>query len=360
MKHYAIAGTLLLAGLLLGPPAHADTITLSDGSKVLGTVRGLTESQLTLETKFAGTIVIDKSLIVTIDIDQPVNVEMSTGDRLVGPVAWKPELDRAVVETELGGVPIEVQAVDAIWTKDGKSPEVLALEAQIEEEKKKAEAAAGNWTFTFEAGLIYREGNTDVFNVRGRAEAIRQSAKDQLKFYLSGVYSEEDDERSEHEVKAGTYYEYLFTERWFAYWRLDLEYDEFEDLELRLSTAGGPGYYWIKEKKHELKSRVGIGYLHESYFDGTQEDKAQMEVGLDWRIDINEWLRFTTNNVWYPSFDGIDDYRLTSDNAFVIPIASSEVWKLKFGALYEYDSIPAQGRERLDQTYYANIMAEFK
>ena len=89
-------------------------------------------------------------------------------------------------------------------------------------------------------------------------------------------------------------------------------------------------------------------------------DTAQAELGFDYRIDIAPWLQFTNSSTWYPTFEGLDDYRLVSDSAFLIPLGGSEIWKLKLGAEYEYKSLPNPGRERLDQTYYANILVELK
>lgn len=353
----AIVLTICVGGLL---PASADVVTLNDGSKLLGKVVRLQEGKLTLETAFAGTLEIDAALIETVATEDPVNVAVDTGDRLVGSIEWRPEIERAVVQSELGGIPVDVTRIDAIWPKDAKSPEVLAMEQQIEQVKAEAEAAQAKWSATIEAGLLFQEGNTDVFTARGRVELRRKSTKDLLRLYLTGEYGEENDQRNTHEVKSGAYYEYLFTERLFGYGQFELEYDEFENLDLRLSTAVGVGYYWIKEDDHELKTRGGLGYLHETYFDGTTEDAAQADLGLDYRLDIAPWMQFTHSMTYYPTFDSIRDYRLISDSAFLFPLGSSEVWKLKLGALYEYRSMPAAGAERLDQTYYANILIDLK
>jgi hypothetical protein len=64
--------------------ASADVVTLTDGSRVLGTVQRLQDGKLIMETQFAGTLEIDASLIETIATDAPVNVGVDTGDRLVG------------------------------------------------------------------------------------------------------------------------------------------------------------------------------------------------------------------------------------------------------------------------------------
>jgi hypothetical protein len=355
-----VPGFIIALTLALCFPAAGDVITLSDGSKIIGTVERLADGKLTLVTQFAGTLEIDAEQIVSIAVDEPVNIGMKSGDRLVGPIEWKPELDRAVVQTDMGGIPITVKHVWAIWPKDGKSPEELAYEEQIEKVKAEAEAARPKWTATLEFGMVYRDGNTEIFNVRGGGQLQRRTQKDLLRFFVTGVYAEDNQRRNESEVKGGAYYEYLFTERFFAFTRTELEYDEFENLDLRLSTGVGAGYYIIKEDDHELKPRAGIGYLHESYMDDTKRDSVEGEVGFEYRVDIRPWLQFTNASTWFPTFERIEDYRLISDSAFLIPLGDSDAWKLKLGALYEYKAIPAAGRERLDQTYYANIVLELK
>ncbi len=359
-RTHFIWAAIVVWGAIQATPVVADVVTLSDGSRLLGTVERMGNGKLILATKFAGTIEIDATMIASIQTDQPVNVGMDSGDRLVGPVEWKPQIDRAVVQTEMGGVPVSIDRITAIWPQDGKSPEVLAMEAQLAKAQEEADAAMARWSATLEAGLFVTEGNKDIFRASGRAEARRTSAKDLLKFYISGEYSEEDDERSTSEVKGGAYYEYQFTQRWFGYGRMDLEYDEFENLDLRVSTALGVGYYWLKKPEHELKTRGGMGYLHEAYRDGLTYDAAQAELGLDYRVDLAPWVQFTHSTTWYPTFEALRDYRLVSDSALLFPLGDSKTWKLKLGALYEYDSIPNPGFERLDQTYYANILAELK
>lgn len=352
--------TIIILWALPATSGRADVITLSDGSRLLGTVERMADGKLILVTQFAGTIEIDTSMVASIQTDQVMAVGMDSGDRLIGIIEWKPEIERAVVQTEMGGVPIAVDRVEAIWPKDGKSPEVLAMEAQIAKVKEEFEAQRAKWAVRLEAGFFFTEGNKDIFRAYGRAELNRTSLKDLLKFYVSGEYAEEDDDRNTHEIKGGMYYEYLFTERWFAYTRMDAEYDEFENLDLRFSTVVGGGYYWLKKPEHELKTRAGIGYLHETYMDGITDDTAQGELGLDYRIDIKKWLQFTHSMMWYPTFRALRDYRLVSDSAVLFPLGDSDVWKLKIGALFEYDSIPSPGFERLDHTYYANIVLDLK
>lgn len=356
----AFLTTVVLATLALAPAA-ADVIELTDGSRLLGTIVRMQDGKLILETQFAGTLEIDASLIKTIQTAEPVNVGVDTGDRLVGPIEWQSDLERPVVQTELGGVPVDLPRISAIWPKDGKSPEALALEQQIEQAKAEIEAQRAKWSATFEAGLSYQEGNTKAFEARGRGELRRTGLKDLLRFYLSGRYVERNRVRDTAEFIFGTFYQYLLTERFFPYGRLELEYDEFENIELRATAIVGVGYYWIKKDNHELKNLLGVGYLHESFLtDKESRNAAQAEVGVAYRLDIAPWVQFVHATSWFPTFESLEDYRIVSDTGFIFPINGSDMWKFKLGAQYQYKSIPVGDADRLDQTYYANILIDVK
>jgi len=356
LNHCAL---ILLFGLAL-PAARADVVTLTDGSRLIGTVERLADGKIILVTEFAGTLEIEQDKIASIETDQPINVGMDSGDRLVGRINWNDTVEHAVVQTAMGGIPVDVERISDVWPRDGKSPEAVAMEQQVAAIREEAAARVGKWTATVEAGLLRKDGNTNSLNARGRAELRHQSTDDLLKFYLSGEYSEESEIRNTAEVKAGAYYEYLITERIFAYGSLDLEYDEFENLDLRAIVSAGGGYYWIKKPEHELNTRGGIGCKHESFMDGFVENTPQAVVGLDYRLDITSWMQFVNSTTWHPTFESVRDYRLVADTALLFPLGGSDIWKLKIGALYEYDPLPRPEFEPLDETYYANILLDIK
>ena len=71
-------------------------------------------------------------------------------------------------------------------------------------------------------------------------------------------------------------------------------------------------------------------------------------------------MRFVNATTYYPTFESVDDFRIVSDSGFIFPLGQSDMWKLKLGAEYEYKSVPVAGAERLDQTYYANILLDIE
>ncbi len=348
---------LLLAVVLVGVVAAcgwADVVTLSDGSRLVGVFGRLDGDKLIIETLFAGTLEIDATHVVRIETEGPKFVEMSSGDRLVGRIEWQPAADTAVVQTEMGGVPIKVDNVVAVWGPDDKSPEQMRHEAEMEAKRPR-------WAFEAEIGATKKTGNTETMDFHGRLELRRKTDKDLLKFFVTGVYGEEDDLRNTAEVIGGAEYEYLFTDRAFAYARNTYEYDEFENIQLRVVLAAGGGYYFIKEEDHELKVRGGGGLRHESYLEDANGNTAPSQtdpiadLGLNYRLDIKPWLRFTHSTGYTPSLEEFGDYRLEFDTAFVVPLGADDRWKWKLGVRNDYDSRPAPGIERLDTLYYTNV-----
>lgn len=343
-----IASTVLF--LLVTPVSFADSVTLLDGSVIVGTIERQHAGKLHIVTDFAGKLEIDASKIKSYTSEKKLNVALGSGDRLVGPLSKPASGEKSVVETAIGPIAVGPDQVSAIWPDGQEHPDVIA----------KIESLKPKWVTRLEGGITRKEGNTDSLEGRAKAEIVRKTADDLLKFYASADYGEQNDVRSRSEYIAGTRYENNITERLYWYIRGELEYDEFENLDLRATAAGGLGYYWIKEKVQDLKTSIGAGYRHQSFKDDTTEDDAILDLGLDYRLDINPWAQFTHATVYSPSLERFSDYLLTLDTAFAFPLANSDMWKLKLGVRNDYNSDPRPGRDRLDNTYYANVVLELK
>lgn len=357
MKTSCLKAALLLICLSIMPAALADSVWTSDGSKLVGKIEILSDNKLVLNTAIAGTLELDAAYITAIRTAEPVTVELKSGDRLVGTLVDSPESEQPFMHTALGDLPFSPGDIVSLWPAGAESPEMAALKAEYEEQVKETEKAyQPQWASTLEAGGVLKDGNTDTLDARGKLVLSRKTANDFLRYQLMGEYGEEDDRRTKNEIKGGLLYENNFAQRWSWYTRLALEFDEFENLDLRSTVAAGLVYRWIEEEDVEFKTRAGVGYRHESYDTGDTADDLVVDLGLDLRKDFAPWLRFTHSTTFSPSFEDFGDYRLDVDTAAAVPLGGSDRWKLKFGMLNEYNSKPQPGLEKLDNTYYVNIL----
>lgn len=347
---------LAIVVLLLAPAGAvlADVVHTSDGSKLVGKITHWSGDKLVIETTIAGTLELDGSLVVGVETDEPVVVQFTSGDRLIGRVELADDGKSSVVHAAIGEITVTTEEIAAVWQPGADSPEVIAVKEQAEETRK---ALTPTWTVALQAGGSRREGNTDKRDARGRLDIIRKTKKDLLTFYLAASYSEEDDTRSENEYLGGIMYENKFTDRWYWYSRLDMEFDEFENLDLRSTAAAGVGYYWLDKPEHMFKTRLGLGYRHEAFTDNVTNDVAIIDLGYNYRLDIAPWVQFTQGFTYSPDFEEFDDYRLDIDTALLFPLKNDNL-KLKLGIRNEYNSMPQPGIDRLDNTYYINLVLQ--
>ena len=334
----------------------ADIVTTSDGSRLVGTVESISEGKLVIQTGIAGRLEIDASKVTGISTDGPVNVAFSSGDTLVGPIMASAQTGESIVQSKLGDIPISPSDITLVWPEGQEHPQIAAIREQAEVE---IEASKPQWSVTLEGGASYTEGNIDELVGHGRFDVKRTTKDDLLNLYLAGKYAEQEKKRTTNEYSGGMRYENSLTERWFWYARTELEYDEFEGIDLRATAAAGGGYYWLKRPDHELKTGLGVGYRHESYANGRTEDAAVLDLGLDYRLDVTPWAQFTHSTAYCPDFLEFNDYRLKFDTALLVPF-KDERWAWKIGMRNEYNSRPQRGFDRLDNTYYTSIVLSLK
>lgn len=344
-------GVVVAFALLLSVDVSmADQVLLTDGSIVVGKVTRIAEGKLTIETDFAGTLTIDTSKVDGITTEEPLNVEIDTGDRAVGKLHYQQQGHGQSVVTEVvGHVPVTVNQLTAAWQPGDDSPDVVA-------HQKALEAARPKWTPRAEFGLDGQTGNSEKVGFNGHLSLLRTTEDDRLDLYARGKYARDNGSRSSNEVIAGAKLEVDLTERTFAFGKTELEFDEFESLDLRATVSGGVGYFFIQEEGHVLKGRVGVGYQHESFDDGTSADKGVGELGIDYTKDLAPWVSYNHSTTVYPGLDRIKDTRIVTENAVEIPLADPSDWALKLGVRNEYDGLPRPGIDRLDTYYFLNMV----
>ena len=342
--------------LLFTVSVSADVVVTSDGSRLVGTIEQWADGTVVLDTEFAGRLKIDAGKIKSITTEGRLNVEFTSGDRLVGTLTSESRQDETVMHTELGEIPIAPERIKAAWRVGADSPDVIALKKTMQQAQ---EALKPKWTTTLEVGGSMREGNIDTKKIRGRFDLQRKTDQDLLKFFLAAHFAEQDDLRTENEYKGGIWYENQLDERRFWYTRTELEFDEFENLDLRATAAAGLGRYWLKQPERELKTSAGLGYRHEAFNTGRTTGQAVIDLALNYRVDLAPWVQLTHRGMFSPAIEDFDDYRLDFDTAFVFPF-KQENWKLKLGMTNQYNSHPQPGIVRLDSVYYANVVLELK
>lgn len=345
---YAMGLVLLWLGVAT---VSADVIVTTNGSRLVGTLERMTPESAVIVTAFAGKITVPANMVANIITDQVVAVRFDSGDQLIGTLG-EPSPGEMVMRSDIGEIPVPREKLSDVWPQGADTPEIISLKV---EQAKKLAAVTPKWTAVIEGGGSRTEGNTDTLDGRGRLDIKRQTDLDNLMFHLYGQYSENNDARTKNEYGGGVRFEAKIRNDLYWYARLELEHDEFEDLDLRTTAAAGLTRYWLDKPEHEFKTSLGLGFRHETYEDDRTLDDALIDFGLDYRVDVRPWVQFVQAVSYTPVWDDFGDFRLHSDSALVFPFENENL-KLKSGVRYEYNSMPIAGLDRLDTTYYTNIV----
>lgn len=253
-------------------------------------------------------------------------------------------------------------------------------------------AAEEGWKGRAELGLNGQTGNKERLDVRAGIDVNRKSEGTRLNLYLKGQYAETNSERSANEVMGGTRAEWDISERTYVFGKLDLEHDEFEDLEVRATATTGLGHFFVKRETLELKGWLGAGYEHETFKKDpepvpddlpkpttleesirqillitrqddvitTTTDEVVAEAGYSYRQDFKKNFRFKHGITYYPSVDDpFEQYRVTADTSMEFPVGKEPDWTVRAGVRNEFDAAPQEEVDKLDTTYYLNLGYNF-
>jgi len=356
--------------LALTAPGHAGIVHLDDGSRIQGEIVGFDSAGLTVETSFAGKLVIAAETIAGLDSDKQRTVTLADGGRVTGRLRYRADSGRQVLETAPSRVrSLDMAAVRKIDPLGESLPAVAEADAADSADAADTVDTGGGadrqdsgerWSASSEFGLTGASGNTDRINLNGKATARRESEVDRLNLSVQARFAREDGAETENEIIGRSRYERDFSPRWFAFGGLELERDEFEDLDLRSVLTAGTGVFLIKREAQELKARGGFGYQREAFMSSSTEDEGVLSLGYDYTVALNAWLLFTHSFTILPSLrDPADDFRIESDANLDIPVSDDKAWRIRLGLRNHFDNQPAPGNEELDTFYTVSLAYDF-
>lgn len=369
-------------GLLLALPTVsllADTVETVDGSRLVGRILSIDSGKVVLETAYAGKIEIAQAQVARISTDAPINVRLASGTTMAGRVESDGADGIRIVGTD-GTLSAKTDRVAASWPVGGVDPQQEALRQELAKKDRK-------WAYTASVDLNGKRGNSDKLSSQLALSAVLESDNDRLRFYGSYDRSEENKRKTADEIKGGVDYTSYFYRDLGWYGRIELETDEFENLDFRATAALGLTYRFIKTETQSLEGRAGVGYRFESFKDtlvaapgpgvvtvldpvtglpasyyvpGSDVETMTIDFGIlhDWRFA--SWGRAKTSLTYAPSVEDFGDYNLNHDTGIEIPLGLSDFWVLRLGVANDYKSRPAFGRKSLDTTYYTRLVLRWQ
>ena len=227
-----------------------------------------------------------------------------------------------------------------------------------------APAVINPWHGSAALGLTLARGNTDTTLFSLSTHAERKWTNDDLNLGLEGLYGESKltgDTKSTETAESlhGAIQDNInFTDRLFAYARVDGLHDGISDIEYRFTLAPGAGYYFIKNKVSDLSLEVGPAYIFEKLDDHTQSF-ATLRVSEKFHYALSARSRVWETLEFLPQVDKFDNYIANAELGVEAGLNKSERLLLRTVLQDSYDSIPAPGRLKNDLKLIASVAYKF-
>lgn len=346
--------SLLLPILLCSLPVWAGQVTLKNGDRLSGAVVKSDEKSLVFKSELAGTVTITWDSVVAISSSDPLHVGLRDGQVVVGPVETAGQ-NLEIATKDAGKVVAPKEAVRFIRSKD----EQAAYDAQIE--RYSHPRLTDLWTGFVDVGVAMAQGNAKTSNLNVTANANRATSRDKIEVNFTSLYASSTvsgvSQVTANAIRGGIRYSLNLTPKVMAFGSTDLEYDEFQKLDLRFSPTGGLGWHAVKDERTTLDLLGGVALNREFFATGLNRTSGEALIGQTFSHKLTKASGITEKFTLYPNVTDRGVYRMNFDISVVTAIRKWLGWQLSVSDRFLSDPLP--GLKKNDILFTTGVRLTF-
>jgi putative salt-induced outer membrane protein YdiY len=317
--------------------SRADVIALTNGDRISGQIIASDAETLTMKTEFLGEAKIQWQAITQIESQAPLFLTDKDGQVLVGAVSTSDGTLR-VRTANAGIVPVQKAVVQAIRNEENQK----AYEAEIE--RLRNPSLLDFWSAYFDTGLSFTQGNSETRTFTTAAKAQRKTERDKITVYATSIFAENDTtgitETTANAIRGGSRYELNVSDRLFTFGFIDLEFDEFQNLDLRNVLGGGLGWHVKKTDRTSFNVFGGGSYNQEFFSDDITRRSAEIVAGEELEFKLNDRLTWSERFAFYPNLNESGEYRMQFDTTLVTQLYRWVGWQISLSDRFLSNPIP--------------------
>lgn len=318
-----------------------DSIVLNNNNKIVGEIKSLDKSVLTLKTPFS-----DKDFkikwyhVKEVYSDRFFIIALENGRRFSASIVTD-SINKNLVLLNAGGYIIESELKKIIFL-DAIGKNFLS-----------------RLTAEFDLGLtLTKANNSKQFTSNALLAYVANKWK--ISGTFNTVFSSQDDVDDIKRIEGNTYFQWFLPKEWFLSASADFLSNNEQKLQLRTTGKLGGGYSFIKNNSMNFAAGAGLAYNNESYTDASIDNKNSIEAYLGSQFnkyDIGD-LSLLTSVFAYPSLTESGRFRLD----FKFDLKYDLFWDfyIKTGLTYNFDNQPVQGATKVDYVLQTSFGWELK
>lgn len=313
----------------------ADTVVVTSGDRLHGTIAKVENGKLHLKTDYAGTIQIAWDKIAELQSDGRYQVQSETGKRIEGEI-FRDGNRVAVVDEDVERPLADVEVVSMIRLEPDDDP-------------------PGFWrTLDGSGGLGYSftRGNAEQTQTSVTGEADYRRENYQLQADLTSILARQEDAETTSRHALNARYDRYLTPRAFAFGVTGFERNDRQKLDLRSRFGGGFGWKVIKSRDTEFDLLGGATLTNEQFRNGEGEMVPRNSTGeglFGFEAETTHFwgIKLSTRLTAHPNLVQTGRYRIEYDSSARIPLIAGFTWNVSLFDRYDSDP-PRDGVLRND------------
>ena len=225
-----------------------------------------------------------------------------------------------------------------------------------------AQSDTNTWVSSAAFGLTLTRGNSETLLTTIGIDSAKKWNQNEVSLGANGAYGKTTDQDTGDEsttaqtLRGFGQYNRLFTDRFYAYGRLEALHDGVADVEYRVTLSPGVGYYFIKNKTADLSAEVGPGYIIERVAE-EDNDYFVLRVAEKFNYKFSDSARLWQSIEILPQVDDFNNYIINGEIG--IEAALNKKLSLRSFLQDTYDNQPAPDREKNDLKWVTAIAYKF-
>lgn len=253
---------ILLVCIVLAPAAKADTIQLTNGDRISGTLDSISAGRALIATDYAGLIPVKLDAIASIQTEAAFNIHTSQG-------------------TVQGRLEV-VDGVQQIAAETSTTPVELAQISRAGQNKLSLTRFTGEWTSRADLSAAVSNGNTDTQNFNTLLESTFKEDSVEHKVTLLVSKEEAEEETTKDTLDLDYGYKRFVSDKWYASGNAEYFRDKLKDIDQRITLGAGMGYQVWDNSFGALSTDLGVSAVQED-LDGEDESNPAVRWGLDYK-----------------------------------------------------------------------------
>lgn len=322
-------------------PAFGDVMLLTNGDRLTGKIKQLTDGKLVFESDVGGELNVDLSKIRTFSSDAPIEVHFSDGTLI----------KQAIVSGAAPGR-IGIRATGTLTAQEFDLTKITSINPPAKPTPK--------WHGAVSAGFSATQGNTSTERQNLSVDVSRRSENDRITVKADYALGKQEDPDTGEEKTTEDWwrtrlkYDYFVSKKLYVYGDSRYEKDSVAELDRRMVVGVGGGYQWIESDDMSFSTEAGLASLYER-FDNQTGSNTEVSVQLGYHFDkkLYKALTFINDLTYYPSIGDFTDYYLTSTAELRASFLKSMF--ANFKVIFDYDATPAEGAGNTDVKYMLGV-----